>query len=83
MRVPITEESSPNKRGIPKVIFIENVDAWVDKYTEDILFAQMNELYQKYKYMEGQLVRNRENLKVKLPEIKKTLEAVALLYQRH
>ena len=33
--------------------------------------------------MEQQLVRNRENLKVKLPEIKKTLEAVALLYQRN
>ena len=43
----------------------------------------MNELYQKYKFMEGQLVRNRENMKVKLPEIKKTLEAVALLYTRH
>ena len=43
----------------------------------------MNELYQKYKFMEGELVRNRENLKVKLPEIKKTLEAVALLFQRH
>lgn len=28
------------------------------------------------------MVRNRENLKVKLPEIKKTLEAVALLYTR-
>ena len=42
----------------------------------------MNELYQKYKFMEGQLVRNRENLKVKVPEIKKTLEAVALLYTR-
>jgi len=81
--VPITEESTPNKRNIPKVVFIENIEAWVEKYTEDALFAQMNELYQKYKYMEGQLVRNRENLKVKLPEIKKTLEAVALLYTRN
>jgi prefoldin subunit 5 len=33
--------------------------------------------------MEGQLIRNRQNMKVKLPEIKKTLESVALLYTRH
>ena len=40
----------------------------------------MNDLYQKYKYMENSLVRNRENLRVKVPEIKKTLESVALLF---
>ena len=50
-KIPITEEGN-NERKIPKVIFIENVDAWVEKYTEDALFAQMNELYQKYKFME-------------------------------
>ena len=33
--------------------------------------------------MEGQLIRNRQNMKVKLPETKKTLESVALLYTRH
>ena len=32
--------------------------------------------------MEGQMVRAREGLKVKMPEIKKTLECVAVLYQR-
>jgi hypothetical protein len=43
----------------------------------------MNELYQKYKFMETQLLRARQNLKVKLPDIKKTLEMVALLKSRH
>ena len=33
--------------------------------------------------MEGQMVRAREGLKIKLPEIKKTLESVALLYTRN
>ena len=36
--VPLTEEQTPNKRNIPKVVFIENVDAWVDKYNEDVVF---------------------------------------------
>ena len=43
--IPITEPSNENSRKIPKVVFIENTEAWVEKYTDDALFAQMNELY--------------------------------------
>lgn len=43
----------------------------------------MNELYSKYKFMEAQLVRGRESLKVKMPDIQKTLEAVQLLQDKH
>ena len=43
----------------------------------------MNELYQKYKYMEVNLHRARQNLKVKLPDIKKTLDMVAMLKQKY
>ena len=57
--IPITETETDNARKIPKVVFIENVDAWVEKYTDDALFAQMNELYQKYKFMEQNLLRAR------------------------
>jgi hypothetical protein len=35
--IPITERTEGH-RNIPKAIFIENVDAWVEKYNEDILF---------------------------------------------
>ena len=80
--IPITETSTDTKQ-IPKVIFIENIEAWVDKYTDDALFAQMNELYQKYKFMEQNLHRSRQSLYVKLPDIKKTLEMVAMLKTRH
>ena len=79
---PISEPSEKHRR-IPKSVFIENTEAWVDKYGDDNLFSQMNELYQKYKFMETQLLRARQNLKVKLPDIKKTLEMVALLKSRH
>ncbi len=80
-QAPITESSEAHRR-IPKAVFIENVEAWVDKYTDDALFAQMNELYQKYKFMEQQLLRSRASYRVKLPDIKKTLEMVALLKSR-
>ena len=61
--IPITETSEANSRKIPKVVFIDNTEAWVEKYTDDALFAQINELYQKYKYMENNLLRARQNLK--------------------
>ena len=57
--IPITETTTENSRKIPKVIFIDNTEAWVEKYTDDALFAQMNELYQKYKFMEQNLMRAR------------------------
>ena len=80
--IPITE-ANENNRKIPKVVFIDNTEAWVEKYTDDALFAQMNELYQKYKFMEQNLLRARQNLKVKLPDIKKTLEMVAMLKAKY
>lgn len=43
----------------------------------------MNELYQKYKFMESSLLRQRQGLRVKLPDIKKTLEMVVLLKTKH
>jgi len=58
--IPITETAlDENTRKIPKVVFIEDTEAWVDKYTDDALFNQMNELYQKYKFMEANLHRSR------------------------
>ena len=46
VQIKITEEAlNENTKKIPKVIFIENVEAWVDKYSDDELFNQMNELY--------------------------------------
>ena len=80
--IPITEPTTDTKK-IPKVVFIDNIEAWVEKYTDDALFAKMNELYQKYKFMEQNLHRQRQSLYVKLPDIKKTLEMVAMLKTRH
>jgi prefoldin subunit 5 len=84
VKIPITEEAlDENTKKIPKVVFIDNTEAWVEKYTDDALFAQMNELYQKYKYMESNLVRARQSLKIKLPDIKRTLEMVCMLKAKH
>jgi hypothetical protein len=43
-KVPITEVSE-NHRRIPKAVFVEDVEAWVEQYGEDIIFEEMNTLY--------------------------------------
>ena len=35
--IPISEPSATHKK-IPKVVFIDNAEAWVDKYGEEPLF---------------------------------------------
>lgn len=80
--IPISEPSTVHRK-IPRAVFIEDTEAWVDKYGEEELFGQMNELHQKYKFMESQLVRQKASLKGKVPEIKRTLEMVAMLKQKH
>lgn len=80
--IPLTE-TSDNARKIPKCIFIENIDQWVEKYGGQELFQAMEQLYQKYKFMEQQLVRGKASLKVKMPDIKKTLEMVQMLKDKN
>jgi len=80
--IPLTEGSA-NARKIPQAVFLENTEAWYEKYGGDEVVTQMNELYQKYKFMEGQLTRGRESLRVKTPDIRKTLEMVKLLKDKN
>ena len=41
--IPISEPSAIHRR-IPKAVFIDDAEAWVDKYGEEELFKQMQEL---------------------------------------
>ena len=41
--IPLTE-GSDNARKIPQAVFIENTEAWVDKYGDELI-SVMNELY--------------------------------------
>ena len=42
--IPISEMNEAHRK-IPKVIFIDDAEAWVEKYGEQPLFQQLNELY--------------------------------------
>ena len=80
--IPLIEDGN-NARKIPKTIFIEDVEAFVDKYKAPEILQQMNELYRKYQFMESQLAVGKRNLKIKIPEIKKTIDMINLLQEKH
>lgn len=42
--IPIAEQSVIHRK-IPRAVFFDDAEAWVDKYGEDELFSQMQELH--------------------------------------
>eukprot|EP01117_Protostelium_nocturnum_P015831 TRINITY_DN6168_c0_g1_i1.p1 TRINITY_DN6168_c0_g1~~TRINITY_DN6168_c0_g1_i1.p1 ORF type:complete len:180 (-),score=73.74 TRINITY_DN6168_c0_g1_i1:116-655(-) len=73
----MSEVQASSARGIPKAIFIENVEEFVAKGDgADIILKRMQENYSKFKLMEMSLSKSKTSLKSKIPEIRRTLEIV-------
>lgn len=70
-----------NARGIPTVMFIDDVSELVEGsgHSVEVLIGVFTELHQKYKMLDASLRRQKENLKSKLPEIENTLDIVRML----
>eukprot|EP00736_Rhodelphis_marinus_P004331 Rmarinus@m.15291 len=68
-----------SSRGIPKAEFIEDVASYCEKEDAATVLRRMDELYSKYKLMEMSLVQEKNTLKSKTPEIKKTLQMIKFL----
>lgn len=76
-----------NARGIPNVKFIDNVEEFLSTLIPggcpvETALGAFNELYSKYKFMEGSLGRTKLNIKQKIPEVEKTLEVVNFLKKK-
>merc|ERR1711915_57630 len=63
---------------------IEDVDSWLTqkRVTVDEAIGSFQVLHSKYKFMESHQLKNKTNIKAKLPEIKKTLNAVKFLKEK-
>ncbi|KAF0982193.1 hypothetical protein FDP41_012054 [Naegleria fowleri] len=79
-------DSYQSPRKIPKADFIEDVEALVNKKgSSDVqdtisqIYRDQNQKHQQYQIFEYRLHEAREQLKVKIPDIKKTIEAVKFL----
>ncbi|XP_063049737.1 prefoldin subunit 3 [Engraulis encrasicolus] len=70
-------EAKKKHLGIPEAIFVEDVDSFMKKPgndTADAVLRKLDEQYQKYKYMELNLVQKKQRLKSQIPQIKQTLD---------
>ncbi|KAI0276050.1 prefoldin subunit [Russula aff. rugulosa BPL654] len=80
----IIQEGEKNPRGIPKAIFINDVEEYLggpDAAVERVLSAFQDALA-KYRYMDSNLTQRRRGLEEKIPDIKKTLNMVEFLHDR-
>jgi len=67
-------------RGIPEAIFLDDVDSYMKGETSSELALQkLDENYQKYKFMESNLVQKKIRLTSQVPDIKSTLAAINCL----
>merc|ERR1711934_867230 len=75
-----------NARGIPYVAFIDSVEGTLATTTDgtvEKLIGAMNELHQKFKILEGHKARTKASMKLKIPEIKRTLQLVRHIQEKH
>ncbi|KWU44286.1 Prefoldin, subunit 3 [Rhodotorula sp. JG-1b] len=78
----VTDESNP--RGIPKALFIEDVDAFIGGPDGDAELAlkTLQETLAKYQFMEQSSLQRRAGLEEKVPEFERTLEMVEVLQRK-
>ncbi|KAH9986181.1 prefoldin subunit [Russula compacta] len=80
----IVQEGEKNPRGIPKALFINDVEEYLggpDAAVERVL-AVFQDALAKYRYMDSNLTQRKRGLEEKIPDIKKTLNMVEFLRDR-
>ena len=78
----LINEEKKNPRGIPSALFIDSVEDFLKEENIEAVLGSLNELYSKYKYMEGSFERSKNIYKGKVPELEQTLELVKLMKAR-
>lgn len=70
-------------RGIPEATFLDDVDSYMGKETSsEAMLQKLDEQYQKYKFMEANLVQKKLRLSTQVPDIKATLDSIRSLKKR-
>nr|CAG4652319.1 EOG090X0IRH [Triops cancriformis] len=75
-------EEGNSHSGIPEAIFLEDVDAFMQKVEDqsaEIVLRQLDEQHSKYKFMEANLTARKRRLRNQVPDIQKSLEMIEVL----
>ena len=74
--------SAEERLGVPEASFIEEVESYMQGKVVDQVIGELTARMQKYKLVETQLAQRKATIALKIPEIRKSLEAVRLLDER-
>ncbi|GAA5840350.1 hypothetical protein JCM11251_006702 [Rhodosporidiobolus azoricus] len=77
-------QQDSNARGIPKAVFLEDVQDFVGGADGDAELAlkQLQETLAKYRFMEQSSLQRRLGLEEKVPELERTVEMVEVLIRK-
>jgi len=82
----MSTEPVENSLGIPTADFVEDVDAYMKKQPDGMaaveVIKRLDELRQKYKFMEQNLLAKRNKLNNQIPDIQNNLEALRFLKEK-
>lgn len=78
------DEEYVNPRGIPRVMFVEDIAKWVKSSGDSAenLLKRLSEQYAKYKLAGHKLIKSAANLESKIPDIRKTLDTIHFLKKK-
>lgn len=78
--------NKPNERGIPEVLFIEDIGKFAESFTPaasaEILIGAFSDLFSKFKAYETNLSSKKQTYEQKIPEIEKSLSLVKYLKKK-
>lgn len=73
------EPAKKKHRGIPEAQFLDDVEAYMKGSDAESQLVKLDEQYQKYKFMETNLLVRKRKLTSQIPDIKSTIEAIKCL----
>jgi len=78
------ETEAKSSLGIPKAVFIEDIDKYMNGYDKkaETALKNLDESYQKYRVMESRLTHKKKSLQEQIPELEQTLDVVRTLHAR-
>lgn len=77
----MTTVAQTSPRGIPRATFISNIDEWIqgESFSVEEALNSLQETLSKYKFMFAHLEQRQKALDGKLPEIRKSIEAIEFI----
>ena len=76
--VPVYKESKTDKQ-IPSAVFIEKVEDFSKTYGVDNVIESLTNALNKFQFTEGQFLKFKNSMSVKVPEIEKAVELIEFL----